>query len=103
VILLRHFALLQANPILTSGLDQFSGGRPPAPGVILSIADRSVGSVVTQAEPLFTIVPADVPMEMEVDVLPKDVGLIQVGDLVRIKLDALPFQKHGTSSRAGCA
>jgi PAS domain S-box-containing protein len=28
VILLRHFALLQANPILTSGLDQFSGGRP---------------------------------------------------------------------------
>jgi len=67
----------------------------PAPGVILSVADRSVGSVIRQADPMFTIVPADVPIEMEVDVLPKDIGLIQTGDIVRIKLDALPFQKHG--------
>ncbi|MBT4890589.1 MAG: HlyD family type I secretion periplasmic adaptor subunit [Rhodospirillales bacterium] len=67
----------------------------PAPGVVLSIADWSVGSVIKQADPMFTIVPANVSMEMEVDVLPKDIGLIQVGDFVRIKLDALPFQKHG--------
>ena len=67
----------------------------PAPGVVLKIAERSVGSVIKEAEPMFTIVSANVPMEMEVEVLPKDVGLIQVGDLVRIKLDALPFQKHG--------
>ena len=44
---------------------------------------------------MFVIVLADVPMEMEIDVLPKDVGLIQVGDFVRIKVDALPFQKYG--------
>lgn len=67
----------------------------PAPGIILKIAERSVGSVIQQAEQMFTIVPADVPMELEADVLPRDVGLIQVGDIVRIKLDALPFQKHG--------
>lgn len=67
----------------------------PAPGIILKIAERSEGSVIQQAEPMFTIVPADVPMELEADVLPKDIGLIQVGDVVRIKLDALPFQKHG--------
>ncbi len=67
----------------------------PAPGTVLKIAERSVGSVIKQAEPMFVIVPADIPLEMEVDVLPKDVGLIQVGDFVRIKLDALPFQKHG--------
>ncbi|MBT3786901.1 MAG: HlyD family type I secretion periplasmic adaptor subunit [Alphaproteobacteria bacterium] len=67
----------------------------PAPGVVLSVANRSVGSVVQQAEQMFVIVPADVPMEMEVDILPKDIGLIQVGDTVRVKLEALPFQKHG--------
>ena len=67
----------------------------PARGVILSIAERSVGSVIREAEEMFTIVPADVPLEMETDILPKDFGLIQVGDFVRIKLDALPFQKHG--------
>ncbi|NQU56604.1 MAG: HlyD family type I secretion periplasmic adaptor subunit, partial [Rhodospirillales bacterium] len=68
----------------------------PAPGVILKVAERSVGSVIQTAEAMFTIVPADVPMEMEADIQPKDVGLIQVGDFVRIKLDALPFQKHGS-------
>lgn len=68
----------------------------PAPGVILKVAERFVGSVVQTAETMFTIVPADVPMEMEIDIQSKDVGLIQVGDFVRIKLDALPFQKHGS-------
>lgn len=67
----------------------------PAPGIVLTVAEWSVGSVVRQAEPMFTIVPANVPMEMEVDVAAKDIGLIQTGDIVRIKLDALPFQKHG--------
>lgn len=67
----------------------------PAPGIVLKIAERSEGSVITQAEPMFTIVPANVTLEMEADVLPKDVGRIQNGDFVRIKLDALPFQKHG--------
>ena len=70
--------------------------RAPARGIILSIAERSVGSVIRQAEQMFTIVPADVPMELQVNVMPRDVGLIQNGDFVRIKLDALPFQKHGT-------
>lgn len=68
----------------------------PRAGVVLAIANRSVGSVIQQAETMFIIVPADVPMEMEADVLPRDIGLIKVGDEVRIKLDALPFQKHGT-------
>ncbi len=67
----------------------------PARGTILSIADRSVGSVIQQAETMFTIVPADVPLVMEADIQPKDVGQIKVGDSVRVKLDALPFQKYG--------
>lgn len=67
----------------------------PARGIVLSIADRSVGSVIQQAETMFTIVPVDVPLVMEADIQPKDVGQIKVGDPVRVKLDALPFQKYG--------
>ena len=44
---------------------------------------------------MFTLVPTDVPLEMEADIHPSDVGQVQLGDQVRIKLDALPFQKHG--------
>jgi HlyD family secretion protein len=68
----------------------------PARGIVLDIADKSVGSVVQQAEPFFTIVPLDVALRMEADVAPKDVGQIKVGDSVRVKLDALPFQKYGS-------
>jgi len=68
----------------------------PARGIVLDIADRSAGSVVQQAEPFFTIVPLDVELRMEASVAPKDVGQIKVGDPVRIKLDALPFQKYGS-------
>lgn len=69
----------------------------PARGIVLEIADRSVGSVVPQAETFFTIVPVDVPLQMEASVAPKDVGQIKIGDTVKIKLDALPFQKHGSA------
>lgn len=68
----------------------------PVDAVVLEIAQRSVGSVVREAETLFTLVPLDVPLEVEVQIEAADVGFVKVGDLVRIKLDAYPFQKHGT-------
>lgn len=68
----------------------------PVDAVVLEIAQRSVGSIVREAEPLFTLVPLDVPLEAEVQIDSADVGFVKVGDPVRIKLDAFPFQKHGT-------
>ncbi|MBL6958881.1 MAG: HlyD family type I secretion periplasmic adaptor subunit [Rhodospirillales bacterium] len=91
----REREQLTANLSRTEHRESLVRLTAPAPGIILKVAERSVGSVIQTAEAMFTIVPADVPMEMEADVQPKDIGLIQVGDFVRIKLDALPFQKHG--------
>lgn len=70
--------------------------RAPADGVVLEMAIRSVGSIIQQAEAFVTIVPAGSTIEAEVNVETKDVGRIRAGDQVRIKLDAFPFQKHGT-------
>ncbi|MFC7397568.1 HlyD family type I secretion periplasmic adaptor subunit [Chelatococcus sp. GCM10030263] len=70
----------------------------PAEAVVLDIAQRSIGSVVREAEPLFTLVPLHVPIEAEMSIEAKDIGHVTVGDSVRIKLDAFPFQKHGTIS-----
>lgn len=69
----------------------------PTDAVVLDIAQRSIGSVVREAEPLFTLVPLDVPIEGEVMIDAKDIGQIGVGQVVRLKLDAFPFQKHGTA------
>lgn len=67
----------------------------PADAVVLDLAQRSVGSVVTPAEPMITLVPLDTPLTAEVDVAEKDVGQVHVGQSAKIKIDAFPFQEHG--------
>jgi HlyD family secretion protein len=68
----------------------------PEDGVVLEVGKRSIGSVLKEAEPLFTLVPLNAPLEVEAEISPQDIGELRVGDPVRIKLDAYPFQKHGT-------
>lgn len=68
----------------------------PVDAVVLEVAKRSVGSVVREAEPLVTLVPAGVPLEVEAEIPSADIGLVRAGDTVRVKLDAFPFQRHGT-------
>ncbi len=70
--------------------------RAPEKGIVLDLAKRSVGSIVQQAEPFITLVPAGSLMEAEVRVQPKDIARIRTGDSVRLKLDAFPFQRHDT-------
>jgi hemolysin D len=70
----------------------------PADAIVLEVAQRSVGSVMKEAEPLYTLVPLDSPLEAEVSVEGMDVGQVGTGADVRLKLEAWPFQKHGTMS-----
>lgn len=70
--------------------------RAPEQGVVLALAERSVGSIIRQAEPFITLVPTGSTLEVEVNVQSKDVARIRISDPVRIKLDAFPFQKHDT-------
>ncbi len=70
--------------------------KAPADAVVLEIADRTVGSVVREAETLFVLVPRDVPLQAEVNVEGKDIGQLAVDEPVRIKFEAFPFQKYGT-------
>jgi HlyD family secretion protein len=65
--------------------------------VVLEVTDRSVGSVVQPGDSLFKLVPLNTPLEVEVEIQGKDVGLINPGqDEARIKLAAFPYQRHGT-------
>ncbi|MHA6692438.1 HlyD family type I secretion periplasmic adaptor subunit [Devosia sp. A449] len=68
----------------------------PADAAVLEVAQRSVASVIQPAEPLITLVPINVPLDVEVIVASNDIGHLALGDLARIKFDAFPFQVHGT-------
>ena len=68
----------------------------PEDAVVLDIAKLSQGSVVREAEQLFTLVPIGAKLDAEVQIDSLDVGYVKPGDIAHIKLDAFPFQKHGT-------
>ncbi|WP_240543181.1 HlyD family type I secretion periplasmic adaptor subunit [Bradyrhizobium canariense] len=72
--------------------------QAPADGVVLEIANRTVGSVVREAETLFMLVRRDAPLQAEVNVEGRDIGQVTVGQPVRIKFEAFPFQKYGTAT-----
>jgi HlyD family secretion protein len=68
----------------------------PADAVVLEMAKLSQGSVIAAAEKLFTLVPLAAALEAEVQIDSLDVGYVKVGDEAHLKLDAYPFQRHGT-------
>ncbi|MDJ0686195.1 MAG: HlyD family type I secretion periplasmic adaptor subunit [Alphaproteobacteria bacterium] len=67
----------------------------PRDAVVLKTSSRAMGSTAMEGEPLVTLVPLNDPLEAEVVVRAMDIARIQVGDPVRIKLAAMPFQRHG--------
>ena len=83
---------------LTKGLRRGSAIRLIAPrdAIVLEIAERSVGSILREAETLMTLVPADSELELLAELAPLYVGKVKIGDPTRIKIDAFPFQSHGT-------
>jgi len=70
--------------------------RAPDDGIVLKMINRSVGSIVQQAEPFFILVPMNSTIEAEVDIKSRDIARVRIGDSARIKLGAFPFQRHGT-------
>lgn len=65
-------------------------------GIIMEMTKKSVGSVVETAEVLFTLVPIDEGLDVELELTARDIGWVHVSQPVRIKLDPFPFQRHGT-------
>lgn len=84
-------------------LDELSALVAPADAIVLKVGKVSAGSVADASgssniqEPLFTLVPLDAPVEADVAVDARDIGFIQPGDVVQIKLDAYRFMQHGTA------
>jgi hemolysin D len=70
----------------------------PVDGIVQEVADRSVGSVLREAETLVTLVPDNADLYVEASVPSRDIGYLKLGDSVRVKLESYPFQRFGTIS-----
>jgi hemolysin D len=80
----------------TERLEELTELRAAVDGTVLAIAERSIGSVVREAETLLRIVPLNSDLLLEGTIRADDRAYITNGTPVRIKLAAYNFQRFGT-------
>lgn len=69
----------------------------PVDAIVLEVSPKATpGSIAKEAEPLFTLVPVGAPLEVEANIDARDLAFVQIGDKVRVKLDAYPYMQHGS-------
>ncbi|WP_129791747.1 HlyD family type I secretion periplasmic adaptor subunit [Sphingosinicella sp. CPCC 101087] len=69
--------------------------RAPVDGVVQQLAVHTIGGVVQPAQPLMVVVPSGSEVEVEAQVLNKDIGFVREGQAVRVKFEAFPFTDYG--------
>jgi hemolysin D len=69
--------------------------RAPIDGTVQQLAIHTVGGVVTPAQTLMAIVPADSHLEIEAMVLNRDIGFVEQGQSAEIKIDTFNFTRYG--------
>lgn len=69
--------------------------RAPTAGIVKDLATTTQGAVVAAGALLMNIVPQDEPLQAEVLLNNEDVGFVALGQPVKIKIAAYPFQKYG--------
>ena len=67
----------------------------PVDGTVQQLAVHTEGGVVTPAQVLMSIVPADSHLEIEAMVSNRDIGFVHAGQEVHVKVDTFNFTKYG--------
>lgn len=68
----------------------------PVSGCVHLLPVKTIGGVVTTAQPVVGIVPEGTPLEVNAIVMNKDIGYVREGQRCVVKVDTYDFQKYGT-------
>jgi hemolysin D len=69
--------------------------RSSIDGTVQQLAVHTVGGVVTPAQQLMVIVPADSRLEVEAMISNGDIGFVNVGQQAEVKIDTFNFTRYG--------
>ena len=79
----------------TGQRDKLMELRAPVDGTVQQLAVHTVGGVVTPAQSLLAVVPAEEALEVEATVLNKDIGFVRPGQAVTVKVESFPYTRYG--------
>jgi hemolysin D len=68
----------------------------PVDGTVQQLVVHTLGGVITPAQVLMTVVPAQQRLIVEADVDNQDIGFIHAGQSVVVKVQTFPFTRYGT-------
>lgn len=71
--------------------------RAPMDAVVLEAGNTALGAVLAAGETLVTLVPLHARLEVDAQIVPRDVGFVGIGDRVAIKFETFPYIRHGTA------
>jgi len=86
---------LRQELVKATHTDQRQRLAAPVNGTVQQLTVHTIGGVVTPAQPLLVIVPDQDRLEVEAWVENQDVGFVDPGQSVEIKVDAFPFTRYG--------
>jgi hemolysin D len=69
--------------------------RSPIDGTVQQLAIHTVGGVVTPAQQLMLVVPADSKLEAEAMISNRDIGFVNAGQSAEVKIDTFNFTRYG--------
>lgn len=69
--------------------------QAPVSGVVQQLSVHTLGAFVQRGEQLLVIVPENAGLQMDARILNKDIGFVESGHPVRIKVDAFEFTRYG--------
>src|SRR5665213_1446302 len=67
----------------------------PADGIVQASSVFTIGQVVTAGQELMHIVPTDAKLEVEAYMANKDIGFVEDGQEVKVKVESYPFTRFG--------
>lgn len=91
----RH-SQLDAESTKATQREKLTQLTAPVDGVVQQLAVHSVGGVVTAAQPLMVVVPEHAAVTAEVAVANQDIGFVNPGQRVTVKLETFPYTRYGT-------
>lgn len=92
----RRLAKAEQDVVKAAARQERAQIRAPISGIVQQMSVTTIGQVVAGGQPLLTIVPLDIPLEVEAFVLNKDIGFVREGQRVVVKIDAFPFTRYGS-------
>lgn len=69
--------------------------RAPAPGILRGLAVHRPGTVLPPGGLIAEIMPQEAPLVADVRITPRDIGFIEVGQPVHVKVQAFDYARYG--------